>query len=263
MKYRKNINKPLVVAQFSDCHLFSDTSALHLGANVWQNLAQVLASIAKKTEVDVIVFTGDLTQDHSKQSYQLFSQAVVQAKLSTKVYYLAGNHDDPKLLNEYLTGICFSAEKTITKQYWQIQLIDSKSTTPSGRVTKTSFKKLNQVMGKSKYQLVMMHHHPVDIGYYIDKHGLTEQANFWKAINELNAGSHCIKAIACGHVHRASFIAKGTQRADQSLNVYTCPATSVQFGDTKTSVKSIKPSYRLFHLYSNGEIDSFVNEISY
>jgi len=128
-------------------------------------------------------------------------------------------------------------------------------------VTKTSFKKLNQVMDKLKYQLVMMHHHPVDIGYYIDKHGLTEQANFWQAITELNVGSHCIKAIACGHVHRASFIAKATQRADQSLNVYTCPATSVQFGDTKASVKSIQPNYRLFYLYSNGEIDSEIKLI--
>jgi len=262
MKDKKNVSKPLVVAQFSDCHLFSNTSALHLGANVWQNLTGVLAELAKNKNIDLIIFTGDLTQDHSVKSYQLFLQTVANAKLSAKIYYLAGNHDEPTLLNKYLTGSCFSVDKTITDQHWQIQLIDSKSTTPSGLVTTASFTKLNQAINKSKHQLILMHHHPVDIGYYIDNHGLLEQNTFWQTMNELNtANDNCIKAIACGHVHRASFIAKGTKRADQSLDVYTCGATSVQFGDTKESVSSTMASYRLFYLYSNGEIDSHVNQL--
>lgn len=258
MKDKKNVNKPLVVAQFSDCHLFADASALHLGANVWQNLMQVLTDLTKQSDIDLIVFTGDLSQDHSAESYQLFAQAIIQAKLCAKVYYLAGNHDEPELLDQYLTGTCFSADKTITEQHWQIQLIDSKSATPSGLVSTASIKKLENSMNKTKYQLIMMHHHPVDIGYYIDKHGLTEQTNFWQAINNINTDSNCIKAIACGHVHRASFIAKGTKRVDQSLDVYTCGATSVQFGNTKNSVSSTMASYRLFYLSSNGKMDSEV-----
>ena len=97
-----------------------------------------------------------------------------------------------------------------------------------------------------------MHHHPVDVGYYIDKHGLLEQDIFWKTITQLNDSSMNIKAIACGHVHRAAHLSKF------NVDVYTCSATSVQFGDTKEKVASILPSYRLFYLESDGKLSSEV-----
>lgn len=98
----------------------------------------------------------------------------------------------------------------------------------------------------------MMHHHPLDIGYYIDKHGLLEQDVFWQCINQLNKADNNIKAIACGHVHRAVKLSK------DKVDIYTCPATSIQFGDTKEQAGSILPSYRLFYLKSNGTIQSEV-----
>ena len=59
-----------------------------------------------------------------------------------------------------------------------------------------------------------------------------------------------IKAIACGHVHRASKLSK------HQVDIFTCPATSVQFGDTKEEMASIAASYRLLYLNSNGSIAS-------
>ncbi len=97
-----------------------------------------------------------------------------------------------------------------------------------------------------------MHHHPVDIGYYIDKHGLLNKDRFWQGLTLLNESGLNIKAIACGHVHRAVKLSK------HNINIYTCPATSVQFGETKEKVASIVPSYRLFHLESDGTIDSYI-----
>ncbi len=58
--------KAFVIAQFSDCHLFADKQTKLLGANVWQNLMLVLADIAQRNDIDCVVFTGDLTQDHSE-----------------------------------------------------------------------------------------------------------------------------------------------------------------------------------------------------
>ena len=96
----------------------------------------------------------------------------------------------------------------------------------------------------------MMHHHPVDIGYYIDKHGLLNQDDFWQRIVQINASGRTIKAIACGHVHRASQLLK------HHVDIYTCPATSIQFGQTKEKIGSTVPSYRLFYLDSDGTINS-------
>lgn len=242
--------KPLVIAQFSDCHLFADQQAEHLGANVWQNLTRVLADIAQRNNIDYAIFTGDLTQDHTEASYQHFANAVKQAKIAIPVYFIAGNHDDRNLLTKHLIAPEFDTNKTISHDFWQIQLLDSKSDTPSGLVSQSSLQSLSQHIDKRKFQLLMMHHQPVDVGYYIDKHGLLEQDTFWRAITQLNKSSMNIKAIACGHVHRAVHLAK------LNIDIYTCPATSVQFGDTKEKVDSILPSYRLFYLESDGTLSS-------
>lgn len=239
-----------VIAQFSDCHLFADKEAKHLGANVWQNLLSVLADIAKRDNIDCAVFTGDLTQDHSELSYQHFADAVEQAQLNMPIHFLAGNHDDRELLTKHLTKPIFTPSNIINNEFWQIQLLDSKSETPSGLVSKESLKALSKCVDRNKFQFLMMHHHPVDIGYYIDKHGLLNQNDFWQTITQLNESDIIVKAIACGHVHRAS------QLSQHNVDIYTCPATSIQFGDTKEKVASIMPSYRLFYLNSNGIISS-------
>ena len=243
------MNRPaetFVIAQFSDCHLFADKQAKHLGANVWQNLNRVLTDIAQRKNVDGIVFTGDLTQDHTEDSYHHFVHAIEQAKFAIPVYFLAGNHDDRALLSQHLVEPNFQPNKMLYNDFWQIQLLDSKSDTPSGLVSSQNLQALSQQMDSTKFQLLMMHHHPIDVGYYIDKHGLLAQDDFWKTIAELNEKNGQIKGIACGHVHRAVHLSK------LNVDVYTCPATSVQFGDTKEEIGSILPSYQLLYLESNG-----------
>ncbi len=242
--------KTFTVAQFSDCHLFADKNAKHFGANVWQNLTQVLTDITLRNTIDCAVFTGDLTQDHSELSYQYFVDAIAQAKFTIPVYYLAGNHDDKKMIAKYLTEPNFQTHNIISHDFWQLQLLDSKSETPSGLVNQKTLDELAQRIDKSKFQLLMMHHHPVNIGYDIDKHGLINQKAFWQVVNQLNNANMKIKAIACGHVHRASQLSK------HQVDIYTCPATSVQFGDTKEKMASIVPSYRLLYLNRKGTIMS-------
>lgn len=241
---------PLVIAQFSDCHLFADKNATHCGANVWQNLLLVLADIGKRKNIDYAVFTGDLTQDHTEQSYQYFAEAIEQAQLSMPIYFLAGNHDERALLSKYLTPPQFETTKNVETEHWQIQLLDSKSDTPSGLVSPESLLTLTKQLNPNKYQLLMMHHHPINIGYYIDKHGLINKDDFWQTIIQLDNTYNNIQAIACGHVHRASRLSK------QGIDIYTCPATSVQFGETKEKSGSIQPSYRLLYLASDGAITS-------
>ena len=104
------------IAQITDCHLFCQTDALHYGANVYQNLISVLQEIKNKSDVQVIVFTGDITQDHSEASYQLFVEAVLKSGVQVPFYYLAGNHDEHELLDKYLSIPPFKRDKLITQQ---------------------------------------------------------------------------------------------------------------------------------------------------
>lgn len=250
--------KPLVIAQISDCHLFADIHALHHGANVYQHLKQIVTDIATHKAIDLIIFTGDLTQDHSVESYQHFTTIFKQAKLNVPVYYLAGNHDEPALMRRYLAAPIFNDQQSIDLGKWQIQLIDSKSETPAGKVSQQTLAQLKKAIKADTYQLFFMHHHPVDVGYFIDQHGLLNQDEFWRAINELPQAKSAIKAIACGHVHRASLLKKYSVHAQQCVDVYTCPATSIAFDPSKASVSAlaVPPSFRLFSLYENGALSS-------
>ena len=146
--------KSFVIAQFTDCHLFADKNAEHFGANVWQNLLLVLANIAKTKNIDCAVFTGDLTQDHSETSYQHFVEAVTQAQLTIPVYFLAGNHDDRALLTSHLIAPTFQTNKSFGNDFWQVQLLDSKSDTPSGVISPESLNALSKKMDKSIFSTI-------------------------------------------------------------------------------------------------------------
>ncbi|MBU2869668.1 metallophosphoesterase [Colwellia sp. E2M01] len=262
-------HNPLVLAQITDSHLFASLDGLHHGHHVFNNLKKVLLSIVDNPQIHAIIFTGDLTQDHSEQSYQNFVDCVHACGVIIPIYYLAGNHDEPGLLDKYFAQSPFIADKVITTEKWQIQLLDSKSDTPAGLVSGQALTSLQSTIEQDKYQFLLMHHHPIDVGYFIDKHGLQNKADFWQTVHRFNN----IKAIACGHVHGAMelsvSVTPGINNSKQAQNtvehkslvtVYTCPATSMQFDPNVAGVGVLDdgPAYRIFTLNADGNLHSDV-----
>ena len=248
------MKKHLKVAQISDCHLFANTHELHYGANVYNNLYRVLARINCIEQPDYIVFTGDLTQDHSTESYQQFINIFTELSITVPVYFVAGNHDEYKLLNTYLVDQPFTPAKIIEHDTWQIMLIDSKSETPAGVVTEQTFNWLDKNINTQKKQLIMMHHHPIDVGYFIDKHGLKNKDELWNYAQN----NPSISAFSCGHIHQALSILP--EQSNYTIPLYSCPATSIQFDITakSTSSNGQGAGYRLFELHDDGTLKTDV-----
>lgn len=246
------------LAQISDSHLFATTDALFHGVNVYQNLLAVLVKIASEDNIDAVVFTGDLTQDHSEKSYQQFANAVSESGLSKPVYYLAGNHDDPKLMVHYLAQPPFAHLKQFNLGNWQFFLANSKSATPAGFIAESELTRIAQEALPQKFQFIFCHHHPVDIGYFIDRHGLENQTQFWQTVANLPN----FKGGACGHVHRGQEL-NIQPKVTEKATWYTCPATSIQFDPQAETVKALAQSagYRLLTFGDNGDIASDVIRI--
>jgi len=238
------------IAQISDTHLFSDKNALHCGANVYSNLEKVLLHIQGFEKPDVIIFTGDLTQDHTEASYQQFVNLIQHNNIECPVHFIAGNHDKHQLLNSTLVGKPFHHSKIITKGDWQVLLINTKSESPAGYITDDTLLWLNAQID------IMMHHHPIDVGYFIDKHGLTNKSMFWEHINQYNS----VQALACGHVHNALLLEPND--TGYLLPLYTCPATSIQFDKTAetSACNGQGAGYRVFELgnvgFGNSELSN-------
>jgi len=237
----------LKIAQISDTHLFADKSTLHCGANVYQNLCDVLSHIHSVEKPDVIIFTGDLTQDHTSASYQQFVNIVNQQNIKIPFHFIAGNHDEHLQINTHLTGAPFNASKTIINNHWQVLLINSKGETPAGYVSSQTLNWLDEQIEPHKHQVVMMHHHPIDVGYSIDKHGLENKKAFWNAIEQ----HPTIQLLACGHVHND--LALLPEQTGYSTPLYACPATSIQFDKTQntSACNGQGAGYRIFELFDD------------
>jgi Icc protein len=244
------MSEEFIVVQISDSHLFAEKSGLHHNTNVYQNLINVLHKIKRLTHVDAIIFTGDLTQDHTNASYQLFVQAFEECQIIMPVYYLAGNHDKPKLLKHHLISAPFCQTKIIESKHWQILLMNSKSDTPSGEITQQQFDQIAHVIDVKKSQLLLMHHHPVDAGFFIDQHGLKNQQQFSDFINEFPS----IVAVGCGHIHQALTLPIVLPK--RAVNLYSCPATSIQFDISSATVakNTQGPGFRQFVLQKNNQL---------
>jgi Icc protein len=132
--------------------------------------------------------------------------------------------------------------------------LNSKSKTPSGLIADEESIRLLDVIDENKHQFILMHHHPANVEYFIDKHGLVNKDNFYQTLNQIKN----LKAIGCGHVHNAIDLKVNT--SEKSIPLFTCPATSIQFNRSISSVEnSGKPAgYRVFKLHNDGLVISQV-----
>lgn len=245
----------LKVAQITDCHLFADVNGQHCGANVYLNLLKTLHAV-KAHKPDLLIFTGDLTQDHTAQSYQRFVEAFKQTEINFPCYFLLGNHDDAQLMNEHLSSAPFQQDKTIESAHWQLVLLQSKSETPAGFFQQAKHQKQFSSLSADKNTFAFMHHHPIDVGYFIDRHNLQNADEFWQAMQALPN----VKGVACGHVHNALQLSYLGESSKQSIPLYTCPATSIQFDPQVDGVGALPlgAGFRIFEFFASSELKTHV-----
>ncbi len=83
--------------QLSDTHFAADPSELVGGRSPDARLSGVLAEWRRSGQsADLVVLTGDNTEDGSASAYARLREAV--STLGTRVLALSGNHDDPPLV---------------------------------------------------------------------------------------------------------------------------------------------------------------------
>ncbi|MGO2073748.1 MAG: metallophosphoesterase [Pseudoalteromonas sp.] len=231
----------LRLAHITDCHLFAEQKECYFGVNTAVNFSRCLADIAKKN-VDAIIFGGDLTQDHSFNSYLVFAELIAKANLNCPVFWLPGNHDEIDYLNKISRGQIKCA-KRLRSQGAELLLVNSKSSTPAGWVNQKHLDEIaNTLTSYKQPTLVFCHHNPLPISGYLDKHMLENGPQLLNVL--VNAGQ--VKALFHGHVHHQY------QFDYRGLAVYATPASSIQFtkNTTQWQQSDLGPSYRLINLFA-------------
>jgi Icc protein len=242
------------ILHLSDPHLFADESSTLLGVNTNESLQAVLDDIdQRQIKADLIVVTGDISQDYTPQSYQKFVDYL--SRFNKPVISLAGNHDERPKLKQYLSTALFSTKEQLITEHWQLLMLNSH--VPGkvhGYVSDEELAWLESCLKENADlpTMVFTHHHPVPVGsQWLDKIGIGNSQQLIELLSQYSQ----VKQCAFGHVHQF------TETQHKGIVYRSVPSTCVQFKKHSAdfSASHEKPGYNLYHCRKDGsiEVESF------
>ena len=236
--------------------MFEDTSGKLLGLNTEESLQLVLDLVkVEHPDQDLILATGDISQDASLASYERFNAFMEQ--LPVPCYWLPGNHDSADVMRQVLDSPEYISPCVITRQNWRIIMLDSSlPKAVPGELNPDDLAFLEQALQQSEgfHVMVCLHHHPVPMqSRWLDSVALKNPNDFFAIVDQY---TH-VKAIVWGHVHQEF------EAVRNGVNLYALPSTCVQFkpNSKEFAVDDKSPGYRWFELHDDGRIDSGVSRV--
>lgn len=244
---------PLKIVQISDTHLYADPEKALLGVKTEESFAAVVKHIQQEIpKFDLLIHSGDLSQDASLASYQ--RAAEILKPLQVPIYYVPGNHDDDKVMLQVYPQHTIQNHRHILLKNWQFILLDSHVPgAVHGHLNEEQLSYLQQCLEKypEQHAIIVFHHQPVEIDAgWLNKLGLHNAKTFW----EIVARYPQVKAVLFGHIHQA---------CTQMINDVPCfgtPSTCIQFkcNQNEFGIEKIPPGYRWLELYTDGTIKTEV-----
>jgi 3',5'-cyclic AMP phosphodiesterase CpdA len=242
----------MIIAQISDPHITAggDPASEQRAAQLERAVAHLLRLPARP---DIVLVTGDCTDDGSPAAYRRFRELL--APLPMPAYVIPGNHDDRgQLLAAF--GAQGDAALAGYAQYvvetWPVRLIALDTHIPGEAGGQLGAERLGWLAERlaeapARPTLIMMHHPPFATGMApFDQIGLADAP----ALAALVARHPQVERIVAGHVHSTMI-----QRFAGTLAV-TCSAIAYQlapdFGRPDRLAAVLEPPACLLHVWSAG-----------
>ena len=237
------------IAQVSDCHLSADPQTQYRGINPHHNLKTLMQKV-KAMQPDLLLASGDLSEDGSQASYQLLQQYLTLD--GVPVLALPGNHDDAVLLAGVFPDSPVDSIRVSEHGPWQIIRLNScLPGKPEGRLGERVLTELECLLGNKKQRprLIAVHHQPIPIGSpWIDKYPLLEPEAFLQLIDHYTD----VKAVLWGHIHQAF----ETGRNGTAMLGGPSSAINGLPGAQKFTADPLGPACRWLELMADGTIQT-------
>ena len=245
----------VLLVQLSDSHLFADADVTLLGMNTRDSLQRVIDLVREQQpSVDLVLATGDLSQDGTLASYRQFRD--MTAPIGAPARWLPGNHDEPQIMASAAVHSDL-LEPVVDVGNWRITLLDSAvpGSVP-GYLQDQQLQLLVQALSEApnRHHLVCLHHHPVSIGCaWMEPIGLRNPDALFAVLDRFPQ----VKAVLWGHVH---------QEIDSERNgvrLLASPSTCIQFapGSEDFQVSDQAPGYRWLRLHADGRLETGVERV--
>ncbi len=246
--------RPFNLLQITDCHLGSQPGEKLLGLDTDQSLHDVLACAQENEQPDLVLATGDISNDGGVASYERFTQIVKQYFPSVPLAWLPGNHDDPENM-DLVTELPIEAHMFV--EGWNLIFLDSRIPMQEGG----NLNAAELVRLESELQahiddptMIFLHHQPVPVeSAWVDEYVVKNSDEFFGIVDRYEN----IKAISWGHIHQEFLNSR------QGVQLFATPSTCVQFmpKNDEFQVDRAMPGYRIYKLHRDGKIDSAVKRV--
>lgn len=237
------------VLHITDTHLHSDADARLRGVNTVKSLQSVLAAaLANPRKPDLIVATGDISQDETAGAYRNFHR--ILAPLGLPVWCVPGNHDAPALMAQPLDEAPCHFGGVAVRPPWCLIMLDSYvAGDHGGNLSAQSLDQLRRTLREHRalYALIAVHHHPLPVGSrWLDALGLRNSAALFDILDD----APNVRAVLSGHVHQQADLERG------SVRFLSTPSTCFQFMPNRErfAVDTRPPGFRWLDLDGTGTI---------
>jgi 3',5'-cyclic-AMP phosphodiesterase len=246
--------KPLRLLQITDCHLGNHPGEVLLGMNTDQSLYDVLDMIQAQEAPDMLIATGDISNDGGPASYERFTQIIHKYFPNTPLAWLPGNHDDPLSMDQ-VTNLPIEAHYQLGE--WNLIFLDSRiPMEEGGALEQAELMRLDRELSahKNRASMIFLHHQPVPVGsVWLDGYVVKNADEFFRVVDRHKN----VKAICWGHVHQEFEMERN------GVKLFSTPSTCVQFAPNQINFKvdRLMPGYRVIDLYPNGRFITHVKRI--
>lgn len=245
----------VLVVQLTDSHLFAEADGTLLGMPTRASLDAVVERVLiEQPAIDLVLATGDLSQDGTVESYQAFREA--SERLNAPVRWIPGNHDELREMAIAAQNSDF-LEPVVDVGNWRVTMLDSAvSGSVPGYLQDGQLQLLAQALSEApeRHHLVCLHHHPVPIGaVWMEPIGLRNPEALFSVLDRFPQ----VRAVLWGHVH---------QEFDQlrdGVRLMASPSTCIQFAPNSVDfgLDDLAPGYRWLRLHDDGRVETGVSRI--
>ncbi len=226
-----------------------------MGMNTRDSLnATVDRVLNEQPHVDLVIASGDISQDGSVESYQAFREA--SERIAAPKRWLAGNHDELPQMALAAQQSDF-LEPVVDIGNWRVTLLNSAvpGSVP-GYLEDRQLQLLAQALSEApqRHHLVCLHHHPVPIGCaWMEPIGLKNPGALFAVLDRFPQ----VRAVLWGHVHQAF------DQFRAGVRLMASPSTCIQFapGSTDFALDTKAPGYRWLRLHTDGQLETGISRI--
>lgn len=242
---------PIRIIQVSDIHLFQEPEEELLSVKTQESFKTIIDLIkAEGKPIDIILLSGDLSQDGSEKSYKCIADMV--ECLGAPVYWIPGNHDNVPVMSTVYPYKSVKNDKHIVLPNWQLILLNSQlPNAVEGELDSVQLKFLSDCLQSNTNDpaIIFMHHQPVSVQTtWLEPLGLNNPEDLWQVLQQFSQ----VHSIFFAHVHQ-EFAGDF-----HGIPCYALPSTCIQFKPNVVdfALDNVPPGYRWIELYEDGHLET-------